>query len=537
MVRSMTLARIEEVRAIWTDPWSFISRLVIKDRFNRLHRLDQPWGEQVPWIDALLSDKKYVLGLKPRQVGYTTWTTAYLFWLSYTSTDPRLALQVCHDPDANLRLRDMVDTFRENLPRALRRPYKKGRDNENNSQYGHNGAGFIRRIAGARGKARGWTSNDLHATEMAHWASATSASSRTDAGGSDEQMFSSAMATMHDPTGRVIVESTGNGPTGLFHDLWKQATTDPKWAYVFVPWNTVGRYKIELTDREARDLERDLDDDEKVLVQKFGLSMPQIAWRRNKMRTERWTRLMFRREYPLVDTEPFMLAESNWFDQEVLSVMLSWVPPLGREKEPYREFYPPMKGVPYFMGVDTSGGVGEDWAVIQVIDINLRHMATWSSNRASPHETADQVSRMGARWGRPLTVIERNHHGKVVIDRVAELGGVALWKTDDDRDFWSSGSGAGESKRKAMSHARSIIDDEQTTIADARTIHELQTMVEKSDGKIEASGSGHDDHAYAFVMALWAAKDQQRLDKAVHERDRDRIERIRAMRRTSEGRR
>ncbi len=528
---------IAEIAEVWADPWEFCSRLVIKDQLNQirdergqLRRLNTPWPEQEPWIDALFGDKKYLLGLKPRQVGYTTWTVAYLFWRTYTSANPRLALQVCHDPDANDRMRDMVDTFRTHLPELLRRPYRKGHDNAAASHFAHNEAGFSRRIAGARGKARGWTFNDLHATEMSHWAAATSGTSKDDAGGSDQQMFSSAMATMHDPSGRVIVESTGNGPSGLFHELWKQARTDPAWAYVFVPWNTVARYAIPLTDRQALDLERDLDDTEKELVKRRALTMEQIAWRRQKMRTEQWTPLRLRREYPLTDDEPFMLAESNWFDQERLSELLFWAPALGDSKEPYREFHAPEKGMPYFIGMDTSGGVGRDSAVIHILDIHLRHMATWASNRASPDEQAETLSRLGNRFNRPLSVVEANNHGVAVIKRASELGGVRLWKTEDDQDYWSTGGRAGATKREAMVHARKLVDERQVGIECKRTIHELQTVVEKSNGKIEGSGDNHDDHAMAMVMAWWAAKGQYKLDSNVHETERDRIQSIRQMR-------
>lgn len=528
---------VEDIAEIWGDPWEFCSRLVIKDESNHirdddgnLRRLSNPWPEQEPWLDALFGPKKYVLGLKPRQVGYTTWTVAYLFWLLYTSQNPYLALEICHDDDTNIRLRDMVDTFRDNLPEVLRRPYRKGHDNASSSQFAHNQAGFERRIAGARGKARGWTSNYLHATEMAHWASATSATSRDDAGGSDQQMFSSALATMHARDGRVIVESTGNGPAGLFHDLWKQARTDPAWAYVFVPWSNVARYSDDLSDVEALALERDLDDTEIELVRRRGLTMGQIAWRRRKMRTEQWTPLRMRREFPLTDDEPFMINESNWFNQERLQDLLFWAPEIGDSKEPYREFHAPERGMPYFMGVDTCGGVGRDESSIQVVDIHLRHMATWNNNRASPDEQAEQASRIGQRFHRPLAVVEANNHGEQVIKRLAELGGCRLWKTEEDKDFWTTGGRAGESKRDAMVHARKLVDEQQVGIEDKETIRQLQIIVEKSNGKIEGSGDNHDDRAMGMVMAWWAAKGSYRLDRTVHETERDRIQRIRQMR-------
>lgn len=495
----------EEVQRIFSDPWDFISRLTIKDKTNVYHGLNVPWPEQIPWLQALFSDKKYNLGLKPRQVGYTTYATAYEFWRTYTSKSPRLVLQVVNDEDTRDRVRDMVNVFREELPPAIRGRFARGHDNDKRSLFDHNQAGFHRRVAGAKGKARSATFNDLHATEMAHWAEATSAARRSQAGTADEEMFASAMATMHDEAGRVIVESTGNGPRGLFYKLWQQARTDPAWNYVFVSWRDVPRYRVMLTDIEKRALEQDLDDTERALLHDRGLDLEQLAWRRRKIRTERWEPMRFRYEYPLTDMEPFMFSEDSWFDQEKLAKMLDWASDVPVQNH-LRLFAKPEKGMRYVMGVDTAGGVGRDEAVITILDITMRHVAIWATNRAGPAETALMVSRLGGLYNRPLCLIEANHFGEEVITRVAELGGVELWKDDDDKDFYTTGGRAGHSKRAAMVHARELILDDWAAPLDAETIHQLQMIVEKENGKIEGRGETHDDRAMAWVLALYGGR-------------------------------
>lgn len=516
----------EEVAAIVSDPWAFCSRLSIKDKANRYHSLADPWPEQIPWWKALLvgldgkGPKKYVLGLKPRQVGYTTVAAAYEFWQTYTSAHPRQCMHIAHEPDTANRMRQMVDVFREELPEKLRFPYSRGNDNEKRSLFSHNGAGFLRRVAGAKGKGRGGTYNDLHCTEVAHWATATSAGSRSEAGGADEEMWSSANAGIHDEFGRIIVESTGNGPSGVFYELWKQAKEDPAWDYVFVSWADSPRYSMPLTDGLARALEQDLNDEERRLLRDHQLTLEQLQWRRSKMKTEKWNSMRFRREYPLSDLEPFLFAEKGWFDQDALSRQMRWVPELGNSKEAYRIFRPPEKGMAYFIGMDTCGGVGEDSAVIHVLDIHLRHCAVWASNRASPREQAMMVSRIGAQYHEPLTLIEANHFGAQVIEHAMNMGGCSFWKNDQDKDFSSTGSTAGHSKRDAMVHARSIIEDDWCTISDGLTILQLQSMVEPADGNIRAANGGHDDYAMAYVLALFAARHAYRAaPKDVLERD------------------
>lgn len=536
----MSLAQDDraELERVWSDPWEFICRLEVKDHRNARKRLDDVWPEQREWARALLgvgkyaapdgSPKTYVLGLKPRALGFTTWSTAYLYWRAFTSADPRLVLQVIHDEGGRKRVRDILDTFLAGMPSFWSSRYKRGHDNDESSIFVHNEAGFERRVAGAKGKARSWAFNDYHFSEMAHWASATSAGRRDAAGGDDETMFASAMATRHDLRGRVIVESTGNGPFGLFYDLCQQAQTDPKWAYVFVPWSIVPRYREEVDAVTRRDIEQELTPIEVKLLED-GLTIEQIAWRRTKMRTERYTELRFKREYPLSDLDPFLLAESGWFDQEGLSRMLQFVPELGASEEAFVQFLPPEPGMPYFMGVDPAGGTGRDSSVIQILDLKRRHVARWASNRASVPEQALMVSRLGNLYGQPLCVIEANNHGRQVIKRVAELGGVTLWKSETDDDFWTTGGGKSpdaQRKREALVHARQMLEEGWTNIRCARTIREAQAVVEKDNGKIEAAGRGHDDHIMAFVFALWAARRADRLDRGVADSERARLRRL-----------
>lgn len=534
----MRVAERQELDEVWRDPWEFMCRLTVKDQHNVRHRLNNLWPEQRQWVQALLGvgpfaapgggPKKYVLGLKPRQLGFTTWATAYLFWRAFTSPDPRLELQLVHDEQGRDRVRDMVGEFMGGMPPFWASKFKRGHDNDASSIFVHNDGGFARRVAGAKGKFRSWTSNDMHATEVAHWASATSAGRRDSAGDDAETMWASALAAQHDPTGRVIVESTGNGPFGLFYDLAQQAQDDPKWAFVFEPWSAVSRYREAIDDATRRQLEQELTPAEEAML-KDGLDFEQLAWRRTKMRTERYSELRFCREYPLSPLDPFLLAQSGWFDQEVLARLLKYVGEHGASEETFIQYRAPEPGMPYFMGVDPSGGTGRDSSVVQILDIRLRHCARWATNRASVPEQANMVSRLGHLYNEPLTVIEANNMGERLIPLVAERGGVRLWKSDDDDDFWTTGGGrsaAASRKREALVHARQMIEEGWCGIRCARTIREAQTVVEKDNGKIEAAGRGHDDHIMAYVFALWAAKRANRRDKTAEETERDRLRRL-----------
>lgn len=480
----------------------FVELLQIADLNLKIRRLSPLLTEQEPWWDALTGPKRYILGLKPRQVGYTTLTLAFFYRELYCSVDPSVLFSVVHDEDAQTRLRMMVETFAEEMPEEIRPAWFVS--NERRSTFEHNRATFLRKVAGGKGKGRSWRFSHLHATEMAHWSTASSASRGDEAGTSDEEAFASAMAALAD-NGRVVIESTGNGPKGLFHTLWRQAASgdDPKWAYVFVPWNTVPRYQEVPEDLEA--FEDSLNEEERQLREDFGLTLAQLRWRRTKIETERWTPLRFRREYPLTDSDPFLFTRAAWFSQQQILRQLRWAQEAPAPGE-IRIFKPYDPTHEYFVGGDTSGGVGKDYACCQVIRDDLAHAATWYSNTASPAEQAVMFARIAAMYGRPLVLIEANKYGAKVISRLATMG-VRLWKDEKNRDFWSESGPGGQtgSKKELMVNAREVIDRSMTVIACKRTLLQLQVIVEKPDGRIEAA-EGHDDNALAYAFALFAAR-------------------------------
>lgn len=492
-----------EIAERFADGRRFVSGLKIRDLRNTTRSLAVRWPEQDPWLDALLSDDRYVIGLKPRQVGYTTITVAVMFWLAFTAREPWLGFSMAHEDGAVERLRQMVTTFYEKLPRRFQRGLDK--DNLDQTRFAHNGAGLNRAVAGGRGQGRSWTYNWFHGTEMAFWPGGTAQAGGADdeAGDAASTAFASVTATVHDERGKIVLESTGNGPQGPFYGLWGQACEPgSRWRRVFVPWTSVERYCDALTDAQARELEADLDDDEKALVAKLGLTLGQIAWRRRKMRTENWTPLRFRREYPATDQDPFLVTMAGWFDADRLNAALAKAPPSGDTNDVHVRFLPYEPGRRYFIGADTSGGVKRDSFVLHVLRDDLAHAARVSSNTIDPIEQARWVDRMSDEYGHAVALIEANKYGTVVIGRTR----APLWKSAEGKDFWSTGDKAGATKLDAFSHARELVMLGHAAPKCSHTIRQMLRIVQKQSGKIEGAGNSHDDYAMAYVLALYNAR-------------------------------
>lgn len=457
---------------------------------------------------ALLRDKvqnhRQTLVLKARRQGITTWTLSYLAARAVLARPPmagRIIQSVAHHDDAVKTMAQITRHALGGLPELVRPRVKP-----NNMRITGlpNGSKMLRATAGggSGGRSAGFT--DFHATEMAFWPTGSAANGNTDTA-SDTDTWQSILSAMDDPTGKIIVESTGNGPRGLFYHLYGLAKDSKEWGFLFFPWTLDPRYQTPFpSDQEKYAFEASLDSDEKQLIKRFGVTLEQLNWRRYKFEHEMYDAVRFRREYPISDMEPFLLENSGWFDQEALHECLGAALGERNNSEPWQIFIPPEPGRTYFLGVDTSGGVGRDDAVIQILRDDLMHVATWRSNRTPPLEQARRAAQLSQLYNRGMILVESNKYGKTVIEHLQDLG-ANLWMNSQGKPFYSQGSRGGDSKRKAYSYTRELVDSGWLPINHPATIDQLREIVEKPAGQIEAA-QGHDDLADGIVMAAWCGR-------------------------------
>lgn len=491
----------QRLKEVWDDEALFTSRLLIENHLSKLQRLDPLFGEQVAYAHALANYKR-VVAIKPRAVGFTTLSALKLFAKTYRSRDPRRVLQTVHDPFAHKRIRRIVETAYEGLPRELRFGLRES--NAETTEFAHNRAGFDRLIAGKRGQGRGGTYTDYHATEMAFYPEGSSALKHNEEK-VDTDLFSAIQATLHDPEGHIIVESTGNGPRGLFYEMVKEAAEGrtPDVGFVFVPWSIVARYRMPVPPGFEPD-----DDERKLMLpvaeDGHGLDLEQLAWRRHKLTVGRYTLVRFQREYPLTWGDPFLLSSDVWFSSVALNNVLKMVGPPGL-RAPTTEpviFAEPEAGRTYFVALDPSGGVGRDEAALQVTDDLGRHAATWASNTASLEEQTLMAARLCGLYANALLLIEGGHgYGEKCIELARKMG-LRLWKDAEGDSF----NPTTFHKVLVLIYARSQIDGMWTAPRDPATVLQLMNIVEKAPGKVEGRGVERDDRAMAYCYSLWCAR-------------------------------
>lgn len=519
-------------RELLRDPEWLIPRLQMIDRHARRRRLGDVWTEEQQLLMAALMTSKRSLVLKPRQIGATTSVGAYEAALAYQAPLPVFGLSVTHDGGAQTRINNMVRTYLNGIPEAIRPEFAV--DNGTSLSLAHNGATMNQLMAGGRGQGRSWTYHFLHFTEMGFYPMGSAATAGDDEA-SDEAVYASLLSTQHEGPevwcGQTVIESTARGPRGLFYRLVKEAQApDSGWTFLFFPWFAFANYERDVADEAA--FLSELDDDERRLLEpavdaagqtvRPALSLRKLAWRRHKLRVDAVTLANFKRDFPETWIEPFRGSTIGKFFQDgTLDAQAAGIAQNRVDRTAaYTEHVPPRAGVRYVIGVDTAGGVGRDWSVATVVDEAGTQVAVFRSNRIKPVELAPRVAMLSARYNGAVVICEGNKYGKRVNEDLASLG-IPLWTDPVTRKPWWTQTGANNTKKWLYDYLFGMIVRGWCRVACPVTLAELDLLIETDTGDIRAA-EGHDDHADAFALAIWALRTTTRVSlERAHAVDRD----------------
>ena len=199
--------------------------------------------------------------LKARQVGITSYMAARYF-VQTIMRPGTLTMLVAHDREAAEEIFRIVHRFWDNLPETLQKgPLKTSHSSARELVFPRLDSEFT--VASADENAgRGRTIQNLHCTEVSRW------------GRDGEEALASLRAAVV-PGGEIVLESTANGAWGSFYQEWQRAE-ETGYTRHFFPWWFEASYKsetgplFEMTEEEA------------ALAKAHGLTVGQIAWRRQQ---------------------------------------------------------------------------------------------------------------------------------------------------------------------------------------------------------------------------------------------------------------
>lgn len=244
--------------------------------------------------------------LKPRQVGWSTWTEAEGFYDIYHRPNWN-AMAVSLDADSTDVVFGMTKLFHAEMPN------QRPTDNTNRKELIYSKphrSRFVAQTAGKLGVGRSFRAQYLHCSEVAYWENA------------DIQLAGLFQIVPKERDTVIVLESTANGEGGAFADIFWDAVErrqhDPDdyhgFLPVFFPWFKFPEYS---TTPPASFLPTG---EEEELAQQFDLTRGQLYWRRLKIEEMPHKDVAsFKQEYPATALEAFQSSGHPVFTEVMIN--------------------------------------------------------------------------------------------------------------------------------------------------------------------------------------------------------------------------
>ena len=295
--------------------------------------------------------------------------------------------------------------------------------------------------------------------------------------------------------GEVCIESTPNG-LNHFYDLWN----DPESGYekFFFPWFLFPEYTIDTagTDVEFTKDEKDLC--KKALkTHSHTITKGQILFRRFKQSE---LKQLFIQEYPEDDSTCFLSSGQSFFDLVIVKRLKDELSRPVTDDGLIRIFKPYTKGSVYALGADTAEGVGGDYSVGTIYNINTLEQCAEIRGQIKPYDFAHELSELCSKyqfgdnpW--PVLAVERNNHGHaVLLELENHIKYKNLYIHKDEKPGWLT-------DKIMLNDFRDGLENETVTINSDLLLSEALTFI-NNNGKMEAITGKHDDCIIASSIAI-----------------------------------
>lgn len=436
--------------------------------------------------------------LKPRQIGLTTLELARDVWIFLTRPGARVVV-TCqsltdHGPLKQLStaIRTMLDGLRrEGIDLQFRVEALAEwvlADRDASLRIVEAGASE----AAAEKKGRSGTITRLHLTETAFYEYA-------------QQTLNAMLECVPGPEygSEVVSESTANGAAGFFYEQYESASKG-RGAYRahFFPWFEQPEYRAALEPGEVIIAETDR---ERELVRRFNVSVEQLKWYRGKV-VDKGQDLVDQ-EYPTDPETCWLISGRLFFDVgRTKALIASSRDPIeakevGREgsRGTLRVWQKPERDRGYVIAIDPSEGTGGDPGAAVVYDRESgEHVATVHGQFA-PWELARIGAEVGLEYNRALLIVERNNHGRSVLDALTQS--IRYGNVYVDRDKKHGWNNTSSSRPAALDALFDAHREKRWSSPDRTSLSEMLTFVVKDDGKAEAAKGAHDDLVIAHAIA------------------------------------
>jgi hypothetical protein len=484
---------IERVEAVLHDPVQYIETF--------LSVRDEASGNLLPFKlnraqKHVLAEKKRAvqekrprrfLILKSRRLGASSLEMALNFWRAATRRNQQV-VSIAHDGTSAERIFRISTTFYENLAPRFR-PHRLTGHSKESLDFDRLGSLYYHGTAGSRAFTRGDTLQRAHLAEVAYFPGSIA---------DQEQFLAGVLEAAR--AGEVTLESTANGIGGLFHGLWEEATSGggSEWTAIFMPW-----WFDERNSLPAETGSVVATAEERELMSHHGLTLAQVAWRREKKRT---LKTLFDQEYPESPETAFLVTGEAFLEPQRIQELLRGCPdPLEARPDGVRIWERPVPGRPYVAGADVAEGVPKgDWSVCAILDARSLAQVAVLRGRWTPDEFARRSAKLCEEYNKALLAPERQNHGHAMILALRQLGYPRIYYHQD-----YSGAGAIREGWPTDLKTRPVMLDDLRkslapglmTVRDKVFVSELRTFCPDAGGTYRAKEGQHDDCVLAWAIA------------------------------------
>jgi hypothetical protein len=461
--------------------------LRIRDRSGRLVRLRANAAQQEY---ARRRTRRNII-LKARQLGMTTYIAAR-FFLDTILRPGTVTLQVAHTLESAQQIFLIVRRFADHLAPSLGRFLTTSRANLRELAFERQDSRYIVDTAGNTRAGRGLTVQNLHASEVALWP------------GDPRETMAGLLAALA-PGGEVDIESTPHGTGGYFHEVWLRSTsnreTAPRFTPHFFPWWLERAYRREVLPGTTLE---PLDDAERILAQRAGLTPEQILFRRDLRAT---FAALAPQEFAENDAECFLASGRPVFDVDAIDRRIREAPaPLQvRHNGAELVWLRPVSGRSYIVGADVAEGTADgDFSAAVVLDAATGLQCAEVCARWPIARFAEELARLGSSYNTALIAVERNNHGHALLYALEHQQGYPRIYRHRDSPAAEAARGwpmNARTKPQAIFCLNRILSQAPEVIHSARLLEQCRSFSHGEDEEMRAPAGGHDDLVIAAAIA------------------------------------
>ena len=430
---------------------------------------------QVATVETWLN-RRYVVVLKARQIGFSTLIATYCFWLTFFYPD-RAVVMISKTERESAKLLQKAKYGYRFLPEWLKLRGPMRTENTQAKLTWSNESG-IESLPSASDPGRGESVFLVVVDEIGYLPNS-------------EEAYA-AIEPIADVGGRIIMLGTANGEGNLLHKLWTQSQQrGNRYVGLFFPWSA--------GDRDQ-------------------------AWYDEKKRElPPW---QLAQEYPTDPEEAFLRSGNPVFDVDAVRAIEPYEPRargyVWKPDDRPREFVPdggslavwefPQPKLVYVIGADVSEGLEHgDYSCAQVIDAtNKRVVAVFHGHVDADLFGTDVLYQIGLWYNTALIGVESNNHGLTCLSALRDAKYRNIYRQHrhlqrfEPKTELLGWRTTFASKALAIDELVREIRDGGLLIPDEMTVAELRTFVREGNGRMH--GSPFDDRTMALAIAVQMLK-------------------------------